>query len=112
MHIKGTVIRGNRRGTALGYPTANIPLESGTESGIYAAWATIAGKRYGAAVFVDEARALLEAYLIDFSGDIYGEGMAVEVVKKIRDARVFSTEDALKKAIADDVRTIRSVLEI
>lgn len=108
MKYSGIVIEGSKRGRALGFPTANIELSGGSVSGIYIAKATAQGTEYHAAVFADPSRKLLEAYLLDFSGDLYGETISVELMKKIREIETFPNEDTLKKAIWSDVEHVRA----
>ena len=104
----GTVIRGSGTAAKLGFPTLNIPLADTTLSGIYAAKVEAGGSVYQAAVFADPARALLEAYLLDFSGDLYGKEITIELCKKLRESRRYESDDALSAAIAADVVDTRS----
>ncbi len=102
----GIVQGGPKRGSALGYPTINIPLESGV-AGIYVARVRIGAETYSAAAFADERRKLLEAHIIDYSGDLYGKEVAIELLEKIRDTRDFDDDALLREAIADDVAKVR-----
>ncbi len=107
MKYFGVVQRGDRRGTAIGFPTANISFD-GHESGIFAATAHVDGKEFIAAVYADQKRRVLEAYLDGYSGgDLYGEKLEIELLEKIREDKRFDAEDALKSAIANDVRMVR-----
>lgn len=108
MKAKGAVIRGKRRGTELGFPTVNIAFENATESGVYAARVTFKGKTYSAAAFADPSRSLLEAYLLDFKGDLYDMTIEIELLEKIRDSKVFSSDDELRSAIVADIAAIRT----
>lgn len=110
--IKGIVIEGKRRGSLLGYPTANIAYADSEVSGIYAAHVMHEGKTYPAAVFADPSRGILEAHMFDFSGDLYGKEIAVELKKKIRDSEVFESDEALKAAIAADVNAVQQYLSV
>lgn len=106
MHM-GTVLRGKRHGSALGYPTANVPLMS-DESGIYAARVEVnAGQMYLAAAFADQSRKILEVHILDFAEDIYGLPIRIELLKKFREASSFENETLLKKAIEADIAEIR-----
>ena len=109
---RGAVKKGEGRGKALGFPTANIPLRDASIRGIFAARAWAMGKEYSAAVYADQRRKLLEAYLLNFSGELYGEMAEVEVVKKIRDIRKFASLEELKAQIVEDVKQVRQLLEI
>jgi riboflavin kinase/FMN adenylyltransferase len=102
----GTVEHGSKRAAALGYPTINIKLEDSV-SGVYAAKVYADGKEYRAAAFADPSRKLLEAHLIDFSGDLYGRDATIELHEKLRDSKTFTDDDSLKAAIDDDVAKVR-----
>ena len=104
--FKGTVIKGNRRGSELGYPTLNLAY-SGEESGVFIAKVTVRGETFPAAAFADPSRSLLEAHIPGFSGDTYGEEAVIELVEKLRESKKFDSDDELKAAIADDVAKVR-----
>ena len=108
MQFSGIVQKGARRGTELGFPTINIPLEDVGVSGIYAAKVKVGEEEYEAAVFADAKRKVLEAYILDFSEDLYGWKVTIELLKKLRDAKNFSSEEELKKAIAHDIAVVRA----
>jgi len=110
MKYSGVVQKGVRRGAALGFPTANIALPDGVPSGIYAARAYLKKDEapYMTAVFVDEKRKLLEAYILDFSNDLYGQTITIELHQKIRDRKDFKSENELRAAIADDIDEVRT----
>lgn len=104
----GIVQKGDRRGTALGFPTANIAVPYMELSGIYTARVLVGGIEYGAAGFADRERKMLEAHLLDFSGDLYGKEITIRLLKKIRDSKKFENDDARRAAITDDVARIRT----
>ena len=118
--LTGEVIMGDRRGRELGFPTANLKLDSRSllpGDGIYAAWAVIDGVRYPTATSIGvrptfnlEER-LLEVHLIDFNQDIYGKQLCVEFVSKLRDQEKFSGIDQLIEKINQDVANSRTILE-
>ena len=108
VHV-GVVEKGKKYGQKLGFPTANIGLQEPVEGGIYAARAWVSNTEYAAAVFVDAKRNVLEAYLLDFTGDIYGGELRVELLKKLRESKQFDDEDELKRAIEDDVAQVRDI---
>ena len=91
--IHGVVEKGKQFGKALGYPTANIQLTQQVDAGIYAARAEIEGDTHIAAVFIDPASNLLEAHLLDFSGDLYGKEVKIELAKKIRESKKFEKKE-------------------
>ncbi len=104
----GLVQNGLKRGTALGFPTANIALTDENVSGIYAGRVKVGTLIYGSAVFANQERKILEAYLLNFSGDLYGKEITIELLEKIREVGEFSDDETLKKQIASDVEAIRS----
>lgn len=110
--ISGVVLQGKRRGSELGYPTANIALSDLAVQGIYAAIVTFDGEEHAAAVFADPARKLLEAHLLDFSGDLYGKEISIRLIKKMREIQIFADDAVLKRAIADDVHSVRECLTV
>ncbi|HUU31396.1 MAG TPA: riboflavin kinase, partial [Phycisphaerae bacterium] len=115
----GTVVEGHHRGAPLGYPTANItaPRFLVPGEGVYAAWAEVHGTRYPAAVSVGCAPtfgarepATVEAFLLDFDGELYGDQMTVEFVERLRDQQTFPDAEALKRQMAGDCDRVREIL--
>jgi len=107
MRYRGVVQKGRKQGTALGFPTINIPLLDTSLSGIFAATVFFADKEYPAAVYVDPSRRVLEAHLLDFSDDLYEKEVDIELLEKIRDDKKFDNGAELKQAIAEDVAKVR-----
>lgn len=103
----GIVLHGNRRGTALGYPTINIALDE-VFSGVFAGKVRVEGNSHMAAIFADPSRKILEAHLLDFSGDLYDKEAVVTVEHGVRDARAFANDAELVRAIEADVRAVRA----
>ena len=113
MHIfSGVVQKGTRRAAELGFPTVNIPLENAGVSGVYASRVKVGVQEYGAAAFADPERKVLEAYLLDFAGDLYGKEITIELHDKIRDPQRFFNDAALRTAIADDVTKVREYFRV
>ncbi|HEV8026786.1 MAG TPA: bifunctional riboflavin kinase/FAD synthetase [Stellaceae bacterium] len=116
--VSGTVIHGDKRGRELGFPTANLRLDAGCglRHGIYAVRAAIDGRRYdGVASFgrrpmFDSGAVLLEVYLFDFSGDLYGRSIDVAFIDWIRDEAVFASVEELTRQMQDDARRAREAL--
>ena len=104
----GIVTKGSKLARSLGYPTLNIPFTDLHVSGIYAGKTRLKGKEYESALFVNHKRRLLEAHLLGFTGDAYGEKVRMRLVEKIRDDRYFEEEIALKEAIKKDVEKVRN----
>lgn len=120
--IRGEVITGDKRGRQLGFPTANIAVPTTMcmpADGVYAGWfVTEAGGRHRAAInlgrrptFVeDAATSLLEAHLLDFSGDLYGQRARVTFEHFLRSERKFDGLESLKRQLQDDVASARAAL--
>lgn len=116
--IEGIVVDGDRRGRELGFPTANIviPQTFGAPEGVFAGTARRAdGSVYLSAISIgrretfygEAAPSLVEAFLLDFSGDLYGELLAVQVALQLREQVHFSSVEELIAAIARDVALVR-----
>jgi riboflavin kinase/FMN adenylyltransferase len=110
--VEGVVVGGDARGRTLGFPTANVQLAAGVVVpglGIYAGWA--AGTRAAVSVGTnptyggEELR--VEAFLLDFEGELYGQRLVVELWERLRDEVAFSTEAELVDAIEKDVARTR-----
>ena len=109
MIIKGEVIHGAQLGRKMGFPTANIDARNiRVDNGVYYSRVTFGGKLYNAMTnigtrpSVDGNTRLLETHLFDFAGDLYGQQIEVELVRKIRDERRFESIDALKEQLGKD----------
>lgn len=118
--VTNTVIEGDKRGTELGFPTANIrppnrKVVPGT--GVYSCFATVHGVRYDAAVNVGVRPTfgggdlLIEAFIFDFQDDIYGNDLTLEFVEYTRPELKFSGVDELVAQMERDVAESRAVLE-
>ena len=117
--LSGRVVVGDQRGRTLGFPTANIDIYPGLlwpGDGIYATWAHIGGKRHLSATSIGVrptfglTQRLVEVYVMDFSGDLYGQPMTVEFVDKVRNQETFADIDVLIARIEQDVADSRDVL--
>jgi riboflavin kinase/FMN adenylyltransferase len=111
--VEGTVVAGDARGGTLGYPTANLRVDPALlvpTYGIYAGWAV--GHRAAVSIGTNphyggrERR--VEAFLLDFEGDLYGERLIVELWRRLRDERAFASEEELVAQITRDVEETRS----
>jgi riboflavin kinase/FMN adenylyltransferase len=115
----GEVIHGEKRGRELGFPTANIRLEPSCKlkHAIYAVRAHLGGKQYDAVASYgrrpqfDNGAPLLESFLFDFTGDLYGHEMTVEFVDFIRDEGKFDSLDALVAQMNRDSAAARALLK-
>jgi riboflavin kinase/FMN adenylyltransferase len=116
--VSGKVVGGAKRGTGLGYPTANVPMPRGTAlgHGIYAVRARVDGQIHDAAAYLgtrptfDDGMPVLEVFLFDFDGDLYGHEMEVEFVDFIRADRKFTSPEELIRQMHDDIDTARKIL--
>jgi riboflavin kinase / FMN adenylyltransferase len=108
IQISGKVIQGKRKGKGLGFPTINIELAEKIESGVYEGSVRASDKNYKAGIFVNKEGTLLEAHLVGFSGDLYGEEIEIELGNKIREVIKFESEEKLKEQIKKDIETICS----
>jgi riboflavin kinase / FMN adenylyltransferase len=116
--VSGTVIHGDKRGRELGFPTANLRLDGGCglRHGIYAVRVAVGGRHYnGVASFgrrpmFDTGAVLLEVFLFDFCGDLYGQSIEVAFIDWIRDEMVFASNDDLVRQMTDDSRVAVEML--
>jgi riboflavin kinase/FMN adenylyltransferase len=116
--VSGTVIHGDKRGRELGFPTANLRLDAGCalRHGIYAVRVAIGGRRcdgvanFGRRPMFDNGAVLLEIYLFDFSGDLYGQSLDVAFIEWLRNEAVFASAKELIRQIEDDSRRAREAL--
>jgi riboflavin kinase / FMN adenylyltransferase len=116
--VSGAVIHGDKRGRELGFPTANLSLDAacGLRHGIYAVRVAAGGRRYdGVASFgrrpmFDTGAVLLEVFLFDFTGDLYGQTIDVAFIAWIREERLFDSATALIAQMKDDSRLAREAL--
>ncbi|HTK26377.1 MAG TPA: bifunctional riboflavin kinase/FAD synthetase [Pyrinomonadaceae bacterium] len=111
--VEGVIIRGNRRGHTIGFPTANLHPHNRVipKFGVYAS-ATLVGGVWRRSItnigvrptFENQAEPSIETYLFDFDGDLYGDVLRVRFLHRIRDERKFSGIDELKSQIEKDSR--------
>lgn len=120
--LHGPVAHGDKRGRTIDVPTANIeyhPDKLIPANGIYACWAYLNGHRYLAAVNIgfnptftpDKQTANVEAHLLDFRREIYGEDVQLEFVARLRDERRFDSVDLLLEQIWKDIENTRRILQ-
>ncbi len=124
--VLGAVVPGRGRGRELGFPTVNLDLlrEVRPPMGVYASWARVQGgaalksvtnvgfRPTGTPALPDGLRPdlLVETHLLEGGGDLYGQTVEVEFVKKLRDERRFSSDRVLVEQIARDVEEARETL--
>jgi riboflavin kinase / FMN adenylyltransferase len=117
--ISGTVESGAGRGEGLGFPTANIRLEEGVtlKHGIYAVYAYADGKKLQGAAYLgtrptfDAGLPLLETFLFDFNGNLYGKTIEVEFIGFVRDDAKFRSAETLSAQMAADCAKAKAILD-
>lgn len=110
------VVNGDRRGRKLGFPTANLEIEDHRAmlpNGVYIVRVRVGGEIFSGIANVGDnptfkvAKRRLEVFIDNFSGDIYGEEIAVSFVSKIRDEKTFASVDELKAQLNEDLAALR-----
>jgi riboflavin kinase/FMN adenylyltransferase len=118
--LTGTVVTGRRLGHRLGFPTANIELPEGVivpRHGVYACRAFVGKTAYmavcnvGSRPTVQGHQVRTETWLLDFSGDLYGQTVSLEFLWFLRPEQRFQSVDALKKAVMQDAENTRRFFE-
>jgi riboflavin kinase / FMN adenylyltransferase len=117
--LRGTVIRGDQLGRKFGFPTANLDVTGllVPPTGVYAAEAQVGAARHRAAVNIGHRPTIrsadpqlhVEAHLLDFEGDLYGQALELVFLKKLRDEKKFPAPEALKAQIAEDIKQARNL---
>ncbi len=120
--VRGKVVEGDKRGATVGFPTANVPVPKAMAwpaDAVYAGWCILPdGKRNACAInigrrptFYEHAQqSLLEAHLLDFSGDLYGCEVRVEFVDFLRSERKFDGIEQLSAQLAVDIANAKQRL--
>ncbi|MFA5867701.1 MAG: bifunctional riboflavin kinase/FAD synthetase [Actinomycetota bacterium] len=120
--FRGKVVSGEKRGRELGFPTANVELAEFLclpRDGVYAGRIGTGGKTYAAVINVGLAptfgvrrASIIEAYALDFDGDLYDQDILVEFCERIRGEKKFDNAADLAKQIADDAQKARTMIEL
>jgi riboflavin kinase/FMN adenylyltransferase len=120
--VEGHVASGDKRGRELGFPTANLKLENTLQPafGVYAVRARPAGgtetydgvANFGIRPMFLLPTPMMEVHLFDFSGELYGELLTVELIAYLREERTFADLEALKVQMAVDAKEARRVLAV
>lgn len=116
--IKGKVVGGREIGKEIGFPTANLDVESELipKDGVYAAFAVVDGKECASVLNIGTAPTFgpkertVEVHILDFCNDIYGKKVEVRFADRLRDETAFPSKDALVKAIKKDTDRARKIL--
>lgn len=122
--LEGTVVHGEQIGRQMGFPTANMQLADADrlvpQNGVYAVYLTLGKKgpelpamtNIGTRPTFDGHRRTIETHILGFSGDIYGEEIAVEFVARLRDEQHFASSSALARQMAADAEEARKTLNV
>lgn len=113
--VEGVVVRGDGRGRELGFPTANLDVPGALllpPDGVFAGWARDhrAAISIGTNPHFDGVERRVEAHLLDFDGDLYGQRLVVELWAPLREQRRFDSLEDLVAAIGDDVERVRAAV--
>ncbi|MDP9321917.1 MAG: bifunctional riboflavin kinase/FAD synthetase [Chloroflexota bacterium] len=117
--VTGTIVKGEQRGRALGFPTINVappPDKLLPHDGIYATWVILGEQRYRAASSLGVRPTFgggprkLEAFILDFNEEVYGQDATIAFVERLRDEIRFDSAEDLAKQIAKDVEQTRLAL--
>jgi riboflavin kinase/FMN adenylyltransferase len=118
--LQGRVVSGDKRGIKLGFPTANLEAAPGQAlpaSGVYACRAHVEGQAYPAMTNIGTrptfggGQQLVEVYLLDYNGDLYGQELAIDIIERLRDEKKFDTAEQLKEQIARDIKQGQTLLK-
>jgi len=119
--LPGVVVDGDKRGRALGFPTANLRVDEELAipaNGVYVCQARLASAVYPAVASIgvrptfetQENKLTIEAYLMDFSGDLYGQTLRLDFIARLRPELKFTDVEALRAQIEQDVEAARRIL--
>ena len=117
--LHGKVIAGAGRGEELGFPTANLNIRNGQAvppDGVYAGLADINGRTYQALTNIGrnptfgKNERTVESFIIDYQGDLYGRGLSVDFISRLRDEKKFRNPEELKRQMAEDVERGKAIL--
>jgi riboflavin kinase/FMN adenylyltransferase len=119
-YVDGTVVKGDRRGTQIGFPTANLCTENELlpPNGVYATTTRVGEivhpsiTNVGVRPTVDHTgRTTVESHIFNFDGDVYGASIQIGFVQRLRDERAFESLDLLKAQIAADCDRARALFD-
>jgi riboflavin kinase/FMN adenylyltransferase len=117
--LYGWVITGAGRGIGLGFPTANLDVDSQQTlppDGVYATWAYIDGKAYQSMTNIGRrptfggSERAVEVYILDYHGELYGHKLRIDIIERLRREERFDTAEELKRQVAEDIKQGRDIL--
>jgi riboflavin kinase/FMN adenylyltransferase len=118
--LTGKVVTGFGRGTGLGFPTANLEVTSDhalPPDGVYTGWAHLNGNTYQAMTNIGKNptfgvnKRTVEAYLVNYHGDLYGADLKLDIIAHLRGEMKFANANELKKQVNEDIRKGRKILD-
>ena len=118
--VHGRVIIGSGRGIGLGFPTANLDIDSEQAlptEGVYATWTYIDDKAYQSMTNIGKrptfggSERTVEVYVLNYHSDLYGRELKIDIIDRLRGEKKFDTVDELKKQITEDVKQGRVILD-
>ncbi|MDB9882250.1 bifunctional riboflavin kinase/FAD synthetase [Bacteroidia bacterium] len=120
--ISGKVEEGLQRGTSIGFPTANVRVNSSfkliPKNGVYAVWVYIEEKKHAGMLNIgynptfEDKKWSVEVHIFDFSQNVYHKDISIEFVARMRDEQKFNGSEALVTQLREDEKEIRAILEI
>jgi riboflavin kinase/FMN adenylyltransferase len=118
--LKGTVAKGEHRGTGLGFPTVNLKVDAKMAlppDVVYATRAYIEGQEYQAMTniglrptFGDNNERTIESFILNYNQDVYGKAVKIEIIQRLREEKTFASIEELKQQIAEDVKRGSAIL--
>jgi len=117
--LQGRVTTGTGRGLELGFPTANLDIDSKQAlpaEGIYATWAYLDDTNYqsmtniGKRPTFGDNELTIEVYLLDYQNNLYGRELKIDIIERLRDEKRFDSIEELKNQIAEDIKQGRAIL--
>jgi riboflavin kinase/FMN adenylyltransferase len=118
--LQGKVVRGEHRGTGLGFPTVNLSVDvkmALPPDGVYATRTFVGGQEYQAVTnigrrptFGDNNERTIESFILNYNQDVYGQEVKIEIIQRLREEKSFANEEELKKQIAEDVKRGTAIL--
>ena len=118
-YLAGKVITAGKRGRALGFPTANLDVQSQQtlpSNGVYATITQVDGKQFASATNIGtrptfgEGEKSIETHLLNYEGDLYGKEISIEFIQKLRDEQRFASPEKLKAQMKKDIREAETTL--
>ena len=118
--VHGRVIIGSGRGIGLGFPTANLDIDSEQAlptEGVYATWTYIDDKAYQSMTNIGKrptfggSERTVEVYVLNYHSDLYERELKIDIIERLRGEKKFDTVDELKKQITEDVEQGRAILD-